>query len=53
MDLALRSNIMNPLVFCLKPKNVEVAALGSSFFLLAARVLEKHKYPNNLKDSIS
>jgi len=53
MALVLRSNIMNPLVFGLKPKNIEVAALGSSFFLLAARVLEKHKHPNTLKDSIS
>ena len=45
--------IMNNLVFGLKPKNTEVTALGSSFFLLTTRVLEKHKHSNTLNDSIS
>ena len=40
-------------VFGLKPKNIEVTTLGSSFIMLATRVLEKHKHPNTLKDLIS
>jgi len=38
--LVLRSKVIYPFVFGLKPKKTEVAALGSSFFMLAIKVLE-------------
>jgi len=51
--LVLRSRVIYPLVFGLKPRKIEVSALGSSFFPLEIRVLEKHKQPNTLKEAIS
>ena len=53
IDLVLKSKVIYPVVCGLKPKKTEVAALGSSLFLLAIKVLEKHRQPNTLKDSIS
>lgn len=53
MSLVFRSSVIYPLVFGLNPRKIEVAALGSSFFLLAFKVLEKHKQPNTLKEAIS
>jgi len=53
MALGLRSKVINPFEFGLKPKKTKVTSLGSSLFLLAAKVLEKHKQPNTLKYSIS
>ena len=53
IDLVLRSKVIYLFVFGLKPKKTEVVALGSSFILLAVKVLEKHRQPNTLKYSIS
>lgn len=53
MALVLRSRVIYPFVFGLKPRKIEVVALGSNFFLLTIKVLEKHKQPNTLKEAIS
>ena len=47
------SRVTHPFVFGLNPKKTKVAALGSSFFLLAVKVLVKHRQPNTLKELIS
>ena len=51
--MVLRSKVIYPFVFGLKSKKTKVATLGSSFFLLVVKVLEKHRQPNTLKESIS